>query len=257
MRSQSTTDTRIATVIAGIAGWQNANWTRLDGGLSNTSWLLDADGRRAVLKIDAGPRGGLVNTRDREADVQSKAAGQGIAGRVLEVGKNYYLTEYVEGRVWTAADLKSGAGLGELAAALRRLHALPLTGRQFDAVAAAESYRATLCRADLTEADRRVAEIRELSRPGKRVCCHNDLVAGNIVSSDGVRFLDWEYAGDNDPLFDLATIVTHHDLSADKALCLLNAYFDGEGIALQAELERHGRIYSALCWLWQAACASR
>ena len=53
------------------------------------------------------------------------------------------------------------------------------------------------------------------------------LVAGNIIATPAIRFLDWEYACDNDQFFDLATVVAHHDLSDDRADFLLNAYFDG------------------------------
>ena len=39
--------------------------------------------------------------------------------------------------------------------------------------------------------------------PRAPCCCHNDLVVGNIIAAPEIRFLDWEYACDNDPFFDL------------------------------------------------------
>jgi thiamine kinase-like enzyme len=68
-----------------------------------------------------------------------------------------------------------------------------------------------------------------------------------------VRFLDWEYACDNDPFFDIATVVAHHDLPAGRAEFLLNAYFDGDGERWRSQLERQTEFYDALHWLWDAA----
>ncbi len=82
-------------------------------------------------------------------------------------------------------------------------------------------------------------------------CCHNDLVAENIVSANGVKFLDFEYASDNDPLFDLAVIVEHHSLSDSAERKLLDAYFGTEASDRHRELAAQRRVYAALSWLWE------
>ena len=66
-------------------------------------------------------------------------------------------------------------------------------------------------------------------------------------------FLDWEYACDNDPFFDLATIVEHHELSDAHTAELLNAYFDGDGQRWRHHLERQRKLYLALLCLWMAS----
>jgi thiamine kinase-like enzyme len=84
-------------------------------------------------------------------------------------------------------------------------------------------------------------------------CCHNDLVAANIIATPELRFLDWEYACDNDPLFDFATVVAHHNLSSARMDYLLNAYFNGDGQRWREHLARQTKLYEALLWLWEAA----
>jgi thiamine kinase-like enzyme len=79
------------------------------------------------------------------------------------------------------------------------------------------------------------------------------MVAANIIYSPEVRFLDWEYACDNDPFFDIATVVAHHGLAPDRAEYLLNAYFDGDGDRWSDQLARQTKFYDALYWLWAAA----
>ena len=64
---------------------------------------------------------------------------------------------------------------------------------------------------------------------GPRVPCHNDLLTANFLDDGGrLRLLDWEYAGMNDPHFDLANFASHHDLEPDAEVALLEAYGSGE-----------------------------
>ena len=65
--------------------------------------------------------------------------------------------------------------------------------------------------------------------------------------------MDWEYASDNDPFFDLATIVAHHGLSTRQAGLLLDSYFDGDGDKWREQLTSYEHFYNAIVWLWQAA----
>ena len=55
--------------------------------------------------------------------------------------------------------------------------------------------------------------------------CHNDLVPENmLLQDDRLFFIDWEYSGLNDPLFDIATIIEEGNLSMEAADFLLETY---------------------------------
>ncbi len=166
------------------------------------------------------------------------------------------MTEYVEGTVWSRDYLADDAHLEQLAIALRRLHDLPLTGRHFDAVGAARDYVQQIANADEGKVRECLSAIETAPPPANRCLCHNDLVAENIITTPEVRFLDWEYACDNDPLFDLAVVVAHHGLSDRQARVLLDAYFDGDGSSWREQLATQMRLYDALHWLWAGANAS-
>jgi len=239
--------------LARIPGWESASIRELSGGLTNRTFLLESGGRRAVLKIDAERRAAPYNPRDEEATLQRTAARAGLANHVLHADETTYLTEYLEGHVWIRADLESDDNLRRLATALRRMHSLPLTGRSFDALSAAQGYRVLIRDRDPRLARLHVATVESMRRPHQLCFCHNDLVAGNIIDADGLKFLDWEYACDNDPLFDIATVVAHHGLSNRQAHFLLDAYFDGDGARWRRQLARQERLYDALHWLWRAA----
>jgi thiamine kinase-like enzyme len=239
-------------VLDGIPGWEGAAYGELAGGLTNRVWLVRKDGKRAVLKIDHKPRVVPLNTREDERRLQMVVAEHQMAARVLFDEECAYLTEYVDGHVWSREDLSDEQNLVDLAAALKRLHALPLTGRTFDANATVDWYFSRIKNQE-TETVRRFADV-VLSRglPPNLCCCHNDLVAENIIRSTNVQFLDWEYACDNDPFFDLATVMTHHDLSAEQSSLFLNVYFDGDGERWRPQLQKQMYVYDALHWLWLA-----
>lgn len=240
-------------VLATLPGWREARVNELDGGLTNQAWLVEADSRKAVLKIDAIQRSAPFNTRPDEARIQSAAAGAGLAAGVIHASDTVLMTEYLEGRVWTASDLDDDANLEHLAGALKRLHELPRTGRSFDARGAARRYAADIAGSNTARVDECLAAIEAIPVPRRLVCCHNDLVADNIIATPAIKFLDWEYAADNDPLFDLATIVAHHGLSDERRNALLDAYCDGAGARERERLAGLERGYRALLWLWNAA----
>ena len=241
--------------LATIPGWEGASVTELKGGLSNRTWRVDRDGRSAVLKVDEQPRGEPYNTRREEANVQSRAFEAGLATRVLYVDETVYMTEYVEGTVWSPHCLDDDSNIEQLARALRRLHSLPLTGRVFDAASAAREYARRIDHGDEGKVRACLQRIESAPRPPNLCLCHNDLVVENIINTPETRFLDWEYACDNDPFFDLATVVAHHGLSSAQRDVLLDAYFDGNGARWQEQLDRQAKVYECLLYLWEQARA--
>ena len=56
---------------------------------------------------------------------------------------------------------------------------------------------------------------------------HNDLLAGNFID-DGKRLwlIDWDYAGFNSPLFDLANLTSNNEFSEKQEHTLLEEYFE-------------------------------
>ena len=242
----------VAAALAQIPGWESATYSEILGSITNRCWLVEVDSRKAVLKIDASPRDEPFNTRPAEALVQGRAAERGIANRVIFVSDTILLTEFVDGTVWTDGCLLVDEHLEELATAMKKLHALPLTGRTFDSLSAARGY-AQHIDGHTSKVEDCLAKIEAMPLPQNLCCCHNDMVAANIIYSPDVRFLDWEYACDNDPFFDIATVVAHHKLGQDRADFLLDAYFDGDGARWKTQLERMTEFYDALYWLWAEA----
>lgn len=61
--------------------------------------------------------------------------------------------------------------------------------------------------------------------------CHNDLVPENILLNDeSIYFIDWEYSGMNDPLFDIAAFLLEANLNDSQKSLFLKYYFNKNNI---------------------------
>ncbi len=76
-----------------------------------------------------------------------------------------------------------------------------------------------------------------------------------MLTTPDLKLIDWEYATDNDPFFDLATVIEHHQLSDDHARLLLDTYLDGDSLRWRSHLVGQRKLYLALLCLWLASRA--
>lgn len=249
----------VAKVLAGIGRRLDVSATcrEIQAGLTNRSYLVDVEGRPHVLRVDTRHAARMGLDRRLEFEIQRRAASRGIAPRVLaaDPDEGWLLYEYLEGRVLTPADLADQATIEAIAELLRSVHDLPASGRMLSAVDAAARYAAIVGpETGLSDFSQRCVALVAAAPPPVTVrCCHNDIVAANIVANGGLRLIDWEYACDNDPLFDLASLAGYHDLDERTVASLLAAYAgtgDGE---MRERLSAQRRLFDALQWLWLAA----
>lgn len=250
-----------AAAIARIPGIEpaKARYRALGGGQSNRSWLVETEDRKLVLRLDGPQTAALGLDRHTELKVLRLAAGQGIAPDVAyaDPRAGILVYEYLPGRCWARADLESDENLEALAVLFRRVHALPRSGVSFDAAGTAARYLELIRSDDALAAtgQRCLAVVESIPPSAETACCHNDVVAANVVATPALRLLDWEYACDNDPLFDLASVIGYHDLDPRRQGTLLLAYAgDPE---LRERLEQQLRLFDALQWLWLAAVPGR
>jgi aminoglycoside phosphotransferase len=171
----------------------------------------------------------LVRTdRDRALEwrIQHLAFKEGIAAEPLYFDRENRLmvSAYLEGEHRTSLDSEA---LKTLAFTLRRLHHIPI-----------ETAPVQL-HTDIGGIDK---------YPKEYVLCHNDLNPYNIIFTENVKLIDWEYAGVNDRYFDLASVCVEFRLSAIMQKTFLDSYFDGQ-YSLE-KLEAYKVVYRALCVEW-------
>jgi thiamine kinase-like enzyme len=91
-------------------------------------------------------------------------------------------------------------------------------------------YRLPADYARFEERARRMGEV--LTRTRTRTApCHNDLMPGNFIESDGpgshVWVVDYEYSGNNDPCYDLGDAINELELDPARAEQLVTEYHGG------------------------------
>jgi thiamine kinase-like enzyme len=71
------------------------------------------------------------------------------------------------------------------------------------------------------------AELQAAVGPIDVAFCHNDLLAANFIDAgERLWLIDWDYAGFNSPLFDLANLCSNSDVAEADEAWLLEAYFE-------------------------------
>lgn len=210
----------------------------LEGGVAHRNYRVRFAGEDVVVRLPAAGAELLEIDREAERAAGELAARLGIGPGVVAMLDDppCLVTEFVVGEPMTAAELREPAALAEAAAALRTLHAseerLPVSSSSFRIVEiyaarmaghGAEvpgSYEWALAAAHRIEA----ALVGPEHEP---VPCHNDLLPPNFIRSpQGVRIVDWEYAGMNDRFFDLGNFAVNNELDEAQEAELLAAYFE-------------------------------
>ncbi|MFA6667635.1 MAG: choline/ethanolamine kinase family protein, partial [Bacilli bacterium] len=79
---------------------------------------------------------------------------------------------------------------------------------------------------DKSYENRIIREVRKIFAKTPMTLCHNDLVKDNLLFKfSNVILIDWEYAGMNNPYFDLASFVSENNLNEKQEEYFLQKYF--------------------------------
>jgi thiamine kinase-like enzyme len=228
----------IDEVVAAAASFRGkeVEVSELSGGLTNTNYLVVADGVRHVVRIPGRSTELLAVDRANERRNAEAAATTGISPPILEYLDRWsvMVLAFVDGETMTAEALRSPGQARRIAVSLRTLHTAPRFAKDFDMFRLTEFYLGVCAERDVSVPngfrDRmpRVAEIERAfaAEPLPTVPCHNDLLAENYID-DGSKLwiVDFEYSGNNDPCFELGD--TAQECGFDEALraVLCEAYF--------------------------------
>lgn len=194
----------------------------IENGLTNDNYVVTLSHKTVVFRI---PKVGndLLFDYLHESHVLSI-----IQQTDLDVPLIYYnpktgvkCTEYIPNT--SNFDIKY---LTRAAHLIRKLHNLDVkSGKTFNLLEMIASYRSRINEPlyDLTCFDIYLNDL----RMENITLCHNDLVKGNFLfSSEKDYLIDYEYAMDNDPFFDVMSFITENDIQdANDRAIFYHAYF--------------------------------
>jgi thiamine kinase-like enzyme len=208
----------------------------LEGGITNRNYRARFGGEEVVIRLPGKDTELLAIDRRAERAACEGAAAVGVGPEVLALLDDppCLVTRFIAGRQMSAEDLRTPDALAEVAAAMRRVHGgdeLPVAFSPFRIV---EDYAARAAERGAEPPDgydwglglsNRV-ETAMTGAEHDAVPCHNDLLAANFLrTEEGIRVLDWEYAGMGDRFFDLGNFAVNNELGEDQEAELLEAYF--------------------------------
>ena len=118
--------------------------------------------------------------------------------------------------------------------AIARLHQLETTGLvPFDPLGRYDIYKQAANISTSGVGEEKLRDyIKKVVETQQLVFAHNDLVRGNILfTSQQVFIIDYEYAGINHPLFDLASFITENNITDKKLIeAFLTSYYQEKNI---------------------------
>jgi aminoglycoside phosphotransferase (APT) family kinase protein len=235
-------ETLTRTVLALRPAWfaaDLAGFEFLPGGYSNQNYRFRHHGQCYVLRVPQRSRPFV----DRELECRFYRS----PGRVLvpeieafDPVSGVMISHWLDGPLLADINVDPSA----LVPFVESLHAgLPTCPRRYDPVA--------LARQQLSVGNPQASVVELASRlvwnPEHTTACHNDLNPWNIIRSDGDRWvtLDWEWFGENDPVFDLVTL--HQGLSLDDAILVELA---GELLGNSQPQSTRRRVRDAVAAFW-------
>jgi thiamine kinase-like enzyme len=207
---------------------------RLGGGITNHNFKVLVDGEAFVLRIAGADTGLLGIDRGAEHAAARIAARLGVGPEVVAFVDDSLVTRFVEGEPVPLEEMRRPEVLAEAAALLRRVHDGPPFPARFDSFRVVETYRRRAEKHGVAVPNRyetakaHADEVEQALGPKPLSPCHNDLLNANFIRGpDGIRIVDWEYAGMGDRFFDIANFAINHELESEEDALLLEFYFGG------------------------------
>lgn len=237
------------------------------GGLTNHTYhIVLNDGRQYVARI---PGEGTENMIDRSNEMVSTslACRLGVDARLLYFGSDgVKVTEYIPDAITMSAQILCDKKyIHQVADILKIIHRCgENTNVPFEVFDMALEYEKIIldmsvpmfddyseCKATVMNIKKEIDE--QINAP--KVPCHNDPLCENWVLGEGRMYLiDWEYAGMNDGMWDVADVSIEANFDEQSDLRLLEEYLERVPTNLDMKHFLANKIYVDFLWtLWAKA----
>lgn len=234
------------------------------GGLTNHTYhVVMEDGREYVVRLPGEGTEDVIVRSDEKVSTLL-ACRLGIDAQILlfdDAGAK--VTEYVPNAItMNEESMKEKRHIEQAAEIFRTLHGCGEdTHVPFEVFDMAATYEKVIydnnvpMPADYLERKAQVAAIKaEIDGlfPGKKVPCHNDPLCANWVEGNGKLYLiDWEYAGMNDGMWDIAAVSIEAGFKEEHDNYFLEQYLGHQPTAEEKKHLIASKIYVDYLWtLW-------
>ena len=208
----------------------------LGGGITNTNFIVSDRGERFVVRIgDDIPIHGVMRFNEIAAARAAHAAG--ISPEIVYQADGVFVMRFIKGTTLTEPEVREQSNLESIIQLIHTCHTeIPKhfqgpalvfwpfhVCRNYIHTARAGNSRMMDALPRFLDIN---AELEKTVGEIKLVFGHNDLLAANFID-DAKRLwlLDWDYAGYNAALFDLANLSSNNELSPKQEDWVLETYY--------------------------------
>lgn len=239
------------------------SYKHLTQGITNESYHLKFTKDEYVIKFFNHEAIDLGIDHKKEMHIMSALESLDVAPVIIyiDLDEEFSIARWIEGDYWTLTDYDDPLKVQQLIDRIRAIHALPCDDLpRVNLIQSIHAYRdkiapdsdySELLRDDLLQ--RATATITKTDQLMAHVLCHNDLLNSNILVNDDIHFFDWEFAGVNSPMFELAVICQGNQLNQAQQSLLLNGYFGDQWQDYQSLLTDWLWVYEYVALLWEIA----
>ncbi len=211
------------------------------GGLTNRTYLVELpDENKYVVRLPGEGTEQIINRKDEKVSAEL-ACHIGIDTNLYYFNENtgVKISQYIDdSQTMNAELLRKNENIVRVSSILKKLHSSKVdTGVSFDVIHLADTYERFISQndgffyEDYEEVKEYINKIKEeyISSVDKRPC-HNDPLCENWILQDdkNMYLIDWEYAGMNDPIWDLADVSIEATYTEEMDRLLLKSYLEHE-----------------------------
>lgn len=225
---------------------------QIESGTVNQCWKLRSGDRFYLARIGRELPEKFLTNWTAEIELNRIAAKIGVTAEPLWMDSSSLAAIYPWcGEPLNKTDL-SPALLSALGEVLSRLHSAEPSAKKIGYRQTIESYMKIIQPLEPPEDLLTLAD--QWDQDSALVFCHHDLNPGNILwDGKNLRLIDWEYARTAHPLFDLASLSYHLDLSDQDLETLLSNYLPGK--YAPEEIRSSEKMVKGLEGLWFEAAS--
>ena len=224
---------------------------RLEGGMSNYTYVVECQGKKYTYRVPGKYAERFVDREEEWANIQKvNQLGLNNITEYVEIRSGEKLAEYVEGTIMSTTDVVSYNAMS--VAALKKIHGSGIVFKDYDAFGRLSQYEGYCTEKGFSfpqeylDLRKRLEGLRAIQTNVPKVPCHCDYQPTNLViSGEKLYVLDWEFAGMNDPFYDIAC---YGNAGFDKALSLLEAYVGHKPTNDELQRLYFHRAFQCLQW---------
>lgn len=247
--------------VLGVAGYKSIE--RMGGLTNHTYHVTLENGKEYVVRIPGEGTEEMIVRSDEMVSTEL-ACRLGVDAQMLYFGKDgSKVTEYIPNAVTMSAELLAQEHhIAQMAEIFRKMHSCNEdTGIPFEVFDMAAGYEKIIqdmnvpMFSDYPEKKWEVMAIKaevDAAVDIKKVPCHNDPLCENWVEGNGRMYLiDWEYAGMNDGMWDVADVSIEAGFNEEQDRLLLTEYLGKEPGNTEMKHFLASKIYVDYLWtLW-------